>query len=114
VPVTSVTKDAEALTLSVVADFNAPVRRLWDAYLDPRQIERFWSPPSFPTVFVRHDGYLGGRSEWLMTTPDGNAVRLSWTWGAIDELKRSTGTDRRFTGRCEWCSRSRKPVLAHG
>jgi uncharacterized protein YndB with AHSA1/START domain len=48
-PVTSVTKDVEALTLSVVADFNAPVRRLWDAYLDPRQIERFWSPPSFPT-----------------------------------------------------------------
>jgi uncharacterized protein YndB with AHSA1/START domain len=86
-PVTSVTRDAEALILSVVADFNAPVRGLWDAYLDPRQIERFWSPPSFPTVFVRHDGYVGGRSEWLITTPDGNAVRLSWIWGAIDELK---------------------------
>ena len=86
-PVTSVTKDPEALTLTVVADFNAPVRRLWDAYLDPRQIERFWSPASLPTVFVRHDGYAGGRSEWLMTTPDGNVVRLSWIWGAIDELK---------------------------
>jgi uncharacterized protein YndB with AHSA1/START domain len=86
-PVTSVIKDPEALTLTVVADFDAPVRRLWDAYLDPRQIERFWSPPSLPTVFVRHDGYPGGRSEWQMTTPDGNVVKLSWIWGAIDELK---------------------------
>jgi uncharacterized protein YndB with AHSA1/START domain len=86
-PVTSVNKDPEALTLTVVADFAAPVRRLWDAYFDPRQIERFWSPPSLPTVFVRHDGYPGGRSEWLMTTPDGNVAKLSWIWGAIDEFK---------------------------
>ena len=86
-PVTSVMKDVEALTLTVVADFDAPVRRLWDAYLDPRQIERFWSPPSLPTVFVRHDGYVGGRSEWVVSTPDGNEVKLSWIWGAIDELK---------------------------
>ena len=35
-PITSVSKDPDALTMTVVADFGAPVRRLWDAYLDPR------------------------------------------------------------------------------
>ena len=41
-PITSVTKDTEALTRTGVADFGVPVRRLWDAYADPRQLERFW------------------------------------------------------------------------
>lgn len=45
-PITSVTTDPDACTLTVVADFAVPLRRLWDAYADPRQIERFWGPPS--------------------------------------------------------------------
>ncbi len=86
-PVTSVTKDAEALTMTVVADFAAPLRRLWDAYLDPRLLERFWGPPTYPAVFTRHDGCVGGRSEYTMTGPDGDAARCYWDWIAVDELK---------------------------
>jgi len=54
-PITSVDKDLDALTMTVVADFAAPLRRLWDAYADPRQIERFWGPPGWPATFRRHD-----------------------------------------------------------
>jgi uncharacterized protein YndB with AHSA1/START domain len=86
-PVTSVTKDPETLTLTVVADFNVPVRRLWDAYLDPRQLERFWGPPGYPTIFLRHDGCVGGRSEFTMAGPDSDGSRYVWEWVAIDELK---------------------------
>ena len=86
-PITSVTKDRESLTMIVVADFDVPVRRLWDAYLDPRQLERFWGPPSYPAVFTRHDGCVGGRSEYTMTGPDGEIARFSWEWVAVDELK---------------------------
>jgi uncharacterized protein YndB with AHSA1/START domain len=87
VPITSVSKDAESLTMTVVAEFNAPVRRLWDAYLDPRQLERFWCPPSYPTVFTRHDGCVGGRSEFVITAPDGAVSRCYWEWVVVDELK---------------------------
>ncbi|MGO3147879.1 MAG: SRPBCC family protein [Leucobacter sp.] len=59
-PVTAVRQDLEALTMTVVADFSVPVRRLWDAYLDPREIERFWGPPTYPATFPRHDGVPGG------------------------------------------------------
>lgn len=45
-PLTSVTKDATKLTLTVVADFPVSQQRLWDAYADPRQLERFWGPPT--------------------------------------------------------------------
>jgi len=34
-PVTSVHKDPEALTMTVVAEFPVTVQRLWDAYADP-------------------------------------------------------------------------------
>lgn len=47
-PITSVTKDPETLTLTVVADFDVPLERLWNAYADPRQLERFWGPPTYP------------------------------------------------------------------
>jgi len=63
-PITSVHKDLEALTLTVVADFPVTVRRLWDAYADPRQIERFWGPPEWPATFYRHDMAPGGRSHY--------------------------------------------------
>lgn len=86
-PITSITKDAEALTMTVVADFAATPRRLWDAYLDPRLLERFWGPPSYPAVFTRHDGCVGGRSEYAMTGPEGDVSRGYWEWLAVDELK---------------------------
>ncbi len=43
-PLTSVAKDAAELTLTVVGDYPVPQQRLWDAFADPRQLERFWGP----------------------------------------------------------------------
>jgi uncharacterized protein YndB with AHSA1/START domain len=84
-PVTSVEKDLDALTLTIVADFAAPVRRVWDAYTDPRQIERFWGPPTYPAVFVRHDATAGGLSHYSMTGPEGDTHHGYWEWTAVDE-----------------------------
>ena len=40
-PVTSVTTDPENLTMTLVAQFPVPVERLWDAFTQPAQLERF-------------------------------------------------------------------------
>ena len=77
-PITSVHKDPEALTLTVVADFGAPLKRLWDAYADPRQLEKFWGPPTYPATFTRHDMFPGGRSAYAMIGPDGDVARGYW------------------------------------
>ena len=77
-PITYVRKDPEALTMTVVADFAAPLQRLWDAYADPRQLERFWGPPSHPATFTRHDMFPGGRSAYAMIGPDGDVSRGYW------------------------------------
>jgi len=86
-PVTSVTRDTDALTLTVVADFPARVRRLWEAYVDPRQLERFWGPPTWPATFIRHDAAAGGRSAYTMKGPDGDTHGGYWEWLSVEPHK---------------------------
>ncbi|WP_062518339.1 SRPBCC family protein [Demequina gelatinilytica] len=83
-PLTSVASDPEALTITVVGEYAVPVERLFAAYLDPRQLERFWGPVEWPATFSRHDAAPGGRSEYFMTGPDGERSAGYWKWLAVD------------------------------
>jgi uncharacterized protein YndB with AHSA1/START domain len=83
-PITSVTSDPKTLTLTVVADYPVPVERLWNAYADPRQLERFWGPREWPATFLRHDMVVGGRSEYVMNGPDGQTSRGWFRFLAIE------------------------------
>ena len=87
-PITSVTSDAEALTLTVVGDYPVPVERLWEAWADPRQLERFWGPETWPATFIRHDMSPGGRSEYYMSGPDGAVSRGWWRFLAVERGRR--------------------------
>lgn len=82
-PVT-VSSDPAALTLTVVGEYPVPAQRLWDAWADPRQLERFWGPPTWPATFSRHDLAAGGRAEYVMTGPDGERAGGYWVFGAVD------------------------------
>lgn len=86
-PITSVSRDTDALSLTVVADFPVGVQRLWDAYVDPRQLERFWGPPTWPATFTRHDAAAGGRSTYTMKGPDGDSHGGYWEWLSVEPLK---------------------------
>ena len=87
-PITSVTPDTDALTLTVIGDYPVPVERLWAAYADPRQLERFWGPETWPATFTRHDVKVGGRSEYQMTGPDGTTSRGWWRFIAVEPGRR--------------------------
>ena len=84
-PVVEIRKDPKALTMTVVAQFAAPVARVWAAYADARQIERFWGPPQWPATFTRHDFKVGGRSEYYMSGPNGEKSSGFWEFETIDE-----------------------------
>ena len=92
-PVTSLTRDAEALMLTVVADFAVSRQRLWDAYVDARQIEKFWGPPTYPSTFTRHDAFAGGRSHYTMTGPEGDQHGGYWVWESVDAPRQFVVTD---------------------
>ena len=82
--VVSSEKDVEALTLTFVAEFDAPVERVWQLWEDPRQLERWWGPPTWPATFDQHDFEVGGRSAYYMTGPDGEKARGWWEVTAIE------------------------------
>jgi uncharacterized protein YndB with AHSA1/START domain len=83
-PVTSVTTDPQALTMTMVAEFPAPVERLWAAFTDPRQLERFWGPPGWPATFTHHDFSVGGWARYYMTSPQGDRSGGRWEFLRID------------------------------
>jgi uncharacterized protein YndB with AHSA1/START domain len=83
-PITSVTSDPDSLTLTVVGDYPVSVERLWEAYGDPRQLERFWGPETWPAKFTRHDFTVGGRAHHTMTGPDGAQSSGWWKFLAIE------------------------------
>jgi uncharacterized protein YndB with AHSA1/START domain len=87
-PITSVTSDPSALTLTLVGDYPVPVERLWEAYADPRQLERFWGPETWPATFTRHDMVAGGRSAYFMTGPDGTKAHGWWRFLAVEAPRR--------------------------
>ena len=50
--VTAVHKDPDALTLTLTAEFDASPERVWELWADPRQLERWWGPPTYPATFT--------------------------------------------------------------
>lgn len=84
-PVTDITTDADNLTMTLVADVDAPVDRLWRAFTQPRQLERFWGPPGWPATFTAFDFTPGGLAKYEMTSPQGEKARGRWEFLAIDE-----------------------------
>jgi uncharacterized protein YndB with AHSA1/START domain len=77
-PVTAVDKDLDALTMTITAEFEADAERLWQLWSDPRQLERWWSPPSHSSTFEEHELTAGARTTYFMTGPDGEKHHGSW------------------------------------
>jgi uncharacterized protein YndB with AHSA1/START domain len=86
--VISTLTDPRALNLTVVAEFAASPEQVWGVWENPRQLERWWGPPTYPATFTRHDFAVGGESRYHMTGPDGDTPRGYWRMVAIDEPKR--------------------------
>lgn len=91
--VTSVHKDPETLTMTVTADFDAVPGRVWQVWEDPRQLERWWGPPTYPATVLDHDLTPGGQVTYLMTGPDGEQPRGWWRIGEVEAPRRLTFED---------------------
>jgi uncharacterized protein YndB with AHSA1/START domain len=86
--VISTDKNPEALTLTLVAEFDAGVERVWQLWEDPRQLERWWGPPGWPATFHEMDFVPGGRASYYMTGPGGEKAHGWWEFTAIEAPRR--------------------------
>jgi uncharacterized protein YndB with AHSA1/START domain len=84
VTVTAVHKNPTALTMTLVAEFDASPERIWELWADPRQLERWWGPPTYPATFTRHALAPGSRVEYHMTGPGGDQPRGYWDVVDVD------------------------------
>jgi uncharacterized protein YndB with AHSA1/START domain len=82
--VTAVDKDTEQLTMSITTELDVPVARAWELWSDPRQLERWWGPPTYPATFVDHDLTPGGTCTYFMTGPEGDQPHGWWRIVAVD------------------------------
>jgi uncharacterized protein YndB with AHSA1/START domain len=85
--VTSVDKDFDALTLTVIADFDATVERVWELWADPRLLERWWGPPTHPATVIEHDLTPGGEVTYYMTSPEGEKYHGWWRLTSVNPPK---------------------------
>jgi uncharacterized protein YndB with AHSA1/START domain len=76
--VTAVRKDADSLTMTLDAEFDASPERVWQLWADRRQLERWWGPPTYPATFTKHDLAPGGHAEYHMTGPEGQQPHGYW------------------------------------
>jgi uncharacterized protein YndB with AHSA1/START domain len=82
--VVDTSKDTDSLTLTIVAELDAPPERVWRVWADPRQLERWWGPPTWPATFTEHDLTEGGRAAYYMTGPEGDQAHGWWRFRAVD------------------------------
>jgi predicted dithiol-disulfide oxidoreductase (DUF899 family)/uncharacterized protein YndB with AHSA1/START domain len=85
--VISVDKDVDSLTFTLVAEFDAPIERVWRLWSDPRQLERWWGPPTHPATVEQHDLTPGGEVTYFMTGPEGDMHRGWWRVTTVDPPK---------------------------
>ena len=81
-------KNVENLTLTVTAEFDANVDRVWQVWEDPRQLERWWGPPTVPATFDRLEFEPGGDARYYMTLPEGQKAYGWWKLIAVDAPNR--------------------------
>jgi uncharacterized protein YndB with AHSA1/START domain len=93
VSIVSVEKDVDRLTLVLVADFDAPIERVWELWADPRQLERWWGPPTHPATVERHELAAGGQVTYVMTGPAGEQSRGWWRITSVDPPRSLEFTD---------------------
>ncbi len=86
--ITSVRKDPEALTMTIAVELDATVERAWQLWADPRQLERWWGPPTYPATVVDHDLATGGGVTYFMTGPDGDKAHGWWQVLAVEPPNR--------------------------
>jgi uncharacterized protein YndB with AHSA1/START domain len=86
--VTSIDKDFDSLTLTLIADFDATVEQVWDLWADPRKLEKWWGPPGYPATFVKHELAPGGDVTYFMTSPEGQKHHGFWKVTSVDAPSR--------------------------
>ncbi len=78
--------------LVVTRIFDAPVTQVWNAWIDPQHVKRWWGPVGFTCPVARMDFREGGTSLVCMRAPKefmgGQDMYNTWTYERIVPMER--------------------------
>ncbi|HXX55757.1 MAG TPA: SRPBCC domain-containing protein [Methanoregula sp.] len=80
-------------TLSVTRTFGAPRERVWEAWIDPAMVRRWWGPSGFTSPDIRIDLRVGGKYLFCMRSPDGKDYWNTGVYREIVPMERLVATD---------------------
>ena len=83
--VIDVRKDLDACRLTIVAEYETTVDRVWRLWADPRQLERWWGPPTYPATVTRFELAPGGTVSYHMKGPEGDEHHGGWQVIRVEE-----------------------------
>jgi len=82
------TNDARNRTLTINKVLNAPVKLVWEAWIDPEHIVQWWAPKGMEINVIEHDFKVGGKWRYAMPMPDGTLFISEGTYLEIEEYRR--------------------------
>lgn len=77
-PMTSFETDRGAATITATYEVDVPAERAWQLWADPRQLERWWGPPTWPAKVSRFELEPDGVVAYTMTGTDGEEAKGWW------------------------------------
>src|ERR1043165_7228518 len=77
-------KDPAAATMALTAEFDADTERVWQLWQNPRLLEKWWGPPTYPATVVDHDLSVGGGVRYFMSGPEDDKAYGYWQVLAVD------------------------------
>jgi len=81
-------RNAEDLSMTLVAEFNARPERVWNLWEDPRKLERWYGPEPYPATFTRYEFEPGGQCRYRLTGPEDFLHHGWWRIDALDAPRR--------------------------
>ena len=78
-------KDVSAKKIHVVREFNAPIEKVWKAWTEPDQLEKWWGPKPWVAKTKSMDFTVGGAWLYYMEGPDG---QIHWSYVTFTAIEK--------------------------
>jgi len=79
--------------LVIERELDAPVKKVWEAWTNPRKMKRWWGPKIFTAPVVKIDLRVGGKYLACMRDPQGKDYWSTGVYKEIVPMKRIVATD---------------------
>jgi len=74
--------------LTIKKTFDAPLELVWEAWIQPEHIVKWWAPKGMDVKVVKHQFKVGGEWKYTMLMPDGNEFISEGIYSEIIQLKK--------------------------